>query len=180
MSAFKRSSGPSPGIHFGSSTRASPRFGRATKLGCGRWHSKGSGAELVGERYRHRCDPPADNRCHRNRGGTGQLTNNLVFWQNRYGHANRDHRFLLEAAASPKLRAEADELLFAIYRSNSAEGQLFERLSAFAGAKYPLVAYLFFLRDLDRFMPIQPTGFDRAFRALGIEFSTLRQCGWEN
>ena len=25
------------------------------------------------------------------------LTNNLVFWQNRYGHANRDHRTLLEA-----------------------------------------------------------------------------------
>jgi hypothetical protein len=29
-------------------------------------------------------------------------------------------------------------------------------------------------------MPIQPTGFDRAFRALGIDFSTLRQCSWEN
>ena len=25
------------------------------------------------------------------------LTNNLVFWQNRYGHANRAHRALLEA-----------------------------------------------------------------------------------
>ena len=29
-------------------------------------------------------------------------------------------------------------------------------------------------------MPIQPTGFDRGFRALGIEFTTLRQCSWEN
>ncbi len=29
-------------------------------------------------------------------------------------------------------------------------------------------------------MPIQPTGFDRAFREMGIEFSTLRQCSWEN
>ena len=33
---------------------------------------------------------------------------------------------------------------------------------------------------MDRFMPIQPTGFDRAFRALGIDFATLRQCSWEN
>ena len=42
------------------------------------------------------------------------------------------------------------------------------------------MAYLSFLKDMDRFMPIQPTGYDRAFRALGIDFSTLRQCSWEN
>ena len=48
------------------------------------------------------------------------------------------------------------------------------------GSKYPLLAYLFFLKDIDRFMPIHPTGFDLAFRALGIEFSTLRQCSWVN
>ena len=48
------------------------------------------------------------------------------------------------------------------------------------GGKYPLLAYFYFLKDMDRFMPIQPTGFDRAFRALGIDFSTLRQCSWEN
>jgi hypothetical protein len=29
-------------------------------------------------------------------------------------------------------------------------------------------------------MPIQPTGFDRAFRVMGLEFATLRQCSWEN
>jgi hypothetical protein len=48
------------------------------------------------------------------------------------------------------------------------------------GQKYPLLAYLFFLKDADRFMPIQPTGFDRAFRVLGIDFTTLRQCNWYN
>ena len=29
-------------------------------------------------------------------------------------------------------------------------------------------------------MPIQPTGFDLAFHALGIGFTTLRQCSWAN
>src|SRR5262245_39600865 len=48
------------------------------------------------------------------------------------------------------------------------------------GGKYPLLAYIFFLKDMDRFMPIQPTGFDRAFRALNSDFSTLRKCNWEN
>lgn len=108
------------------------------------------------------------------------LTNNLIFWQNRFGHANRDHRVLLEAATNPKLCAEIEALLFDLYRGNGGEGATFDRLSDLAGGKYPLFAYLFFLKDMDRFMPIQPTGFDRAFRALGIDFTTLRQCSWDN
>lgn len=108
------------------------------------------------------------------------LTNNLVFWQNRYGHANRDHRVLLEAGSNPKLRRELEGLLFGLYRGNADEGATFDRLSELTGGKYPLLAFCYFLKDMDRFMPIQPTGFDRAFRALGIDFSTLRQCSWEN
>lgn len=108
------------------------------------------------------------------------LTNNLVFWQNRFGHANRDHRALLEAVTNPKLCTEIEGLLFGLYRGNVDDGVTFDRLSDLAGGKYPLLAYLFFLKDMDRFMPIQPTGFDRAFRALGIDFTTLRQCSWEN
>jgi hypothetical protein len=108
------------------------------------------------------------------------LTNNLVFWQNRYGHANCDHRVLLEAVSKPKLRGEIEGLLFGLYRGGADEGATFGRLSKLTGGKYPLLAYLFFLKNMDRFMPIQPTSFDRAFRALGIDFTTLRQCNWEN
>jgi hypothetical protein len=110
----------------------------------------------------------------------GNLTNNLVFWQNRFGHANRDHRVLLEAVSNSKLRKDLEKLLFGLFRGAADEGATFDRLSELTGGKYPLLAYVYFLKDLDRFMPIQPTGFDRAFRALGIEFSTLRQCSWEN
>jgi hypothetical protein len=108
------------------------------------------------------------------------LTNNLVFWQNRFGHANREHRVLLEAKSDPKLRKELERHLFALFTGVADQGSTFENLSDLTGAKYPLLGYLFFLKDMDRFMPIQPTGFDRAFKAMGIEFSTLRQCGWEN
>lgn len=109
-----------------------------------------------------------------------KLINNLVFWQNRYGHANRDHRELLEARAKPKLRRDIESLLFGLYRGNADEGATFDQLSDLTARKYPLLAYLFFLKDMNRFMPIQPTGFDRAFQALGIYFSTMLQCGWEN
>ena len=108
------------------------------------------------------------------------LSNNLVFWQNRFGHANRDHRLLLEATSSPKLRRALESLLFGLFRGSVDEGATFDELAGLTGGKYPLLAYIYFLKDMNRFMPIQPTGFDRAFRALGADFSTLRQCNWEN
>ena len=110
----------------------------------------------------------------------GSHDNNLVFWQNRFGHANRDHRALLEAESDPIRRGALDDLLFGLYRGGADEGVAFDALRDATGAKYPLLAYLFFLKDMDRFMPIQPTGFDRAFHALGIGFTTLRKCSWTN
>lgn len=108
------------------------------------------------------------------------LTNNLVFWQNRFGHANRDHRALLDATSKSKLRREIEGLLFDLFRRDTNEATTFDNLGDITGSKYPLLAYMFFLKDMDRFMPIQPTGFDRAFHALGIDFTTVRRCGWEN
>lgn len=108
------------------------------------------------------------------------LVNNLVFWQNRFGHANRDHRVLLEAGASPTLKRALESLLFDFYRGDRQEGTVFDELAEATGRKYPLIAYLYFLKDMDRFMPIQPTGFDRAFAAMNIPFSTRQQCSWDN
>lgn len=110
----------------------------------------------------------------------GRHTNNLVFWQNRFGHANRDHRALLEAVSDTVRRDVLEALLFGHYRGGVDEGVAFDDLRDATGARYPLLAYLYFLKDMDRFMPIQPTGFDRAFDALGIGFTTLRQCSWAN
>jgi hypothetical protein len=108
------------------------------------------------------------------------LTNNLVFWQNRFGHANRDHKALLEAESNPGLRRNMEASLWQLFRGNGDEAALFDELAELTEKKYPLVAYLFFLKDMDRFTPINPTGFDRAFDALGIDYSTARQCNWEN
>jgi hypothetical protein len=76
------------------------------------------------------------------------LTNNLVFWQNRFGHANRDHRLFLEAASNAKLRREIEGHLFGLYRGGADEGATFDRLSDLTGSKYPLLAYLYFLKDM--------------------------------
>lgn len=110
----------------------------------------------------------------------GDLTNNMVFWQNRFGHANRDHRALIEAATTGTGLTSLERLLYDLYQGGRQESDIFEELSAATGAKYPLMAYLFFLKDMDRFMPIQPTGFDRVFAEIGLDFRTLRNCSWEN
>jgi len=110
----------------------------------------------------------------------GDVTNNMVFWQNRFGHANREHRVLIEAAETGTGLQSLERLLFQLYCTDLDEGAIFEELCEATGAKYPLMAYLFFLKDMDRFMPIQPTGFDRVFSEIGLEFRTLRHCTWEN
>ena len=110
----------------------------------------------------------------------GDRTNNMVFWQNRFGHAQREHRSLLEAQRSAPDRQKFERLFFDLYRGDRDEGAIFEDLRDLSDGKYPLLAYLFFLKDMDRFMPIHPTGFDRVFGELGIELRTLRNCSWEN
>lgn len=109
-----------------------------------------------------------------------KLTNNLVFWQNRFGHANREHHVLLDGQANAGLRQNLERLLFGLYRGEVDEGTTFDQLSKLTGGKYPLLAYLYFLKDMDRFMPIQPTTLDRAFHNLGIALVTRRNCSWEN
>ncbi len=108
------------------------------------------------------------------------LTNNLVSWPNRYGHASRDHRALIDAKVTGKGRRELERALFDLYRSNRDDGVLFDELSELTGRKYPLLGYLFFLKNMDRYLPIHPTGFDRFFKATGIELTTLSNCSWEN
>ena len=110
----------------------------------------------------------------------GDLTNNLVFWQNRYGPDSRNHRVLLEAVSNNKMCKDLEQCLFDLYRGNSDEGAIFDYLSRLTGARYPLISYLYFLKDMDRFAPILPTTFDRAFRDIGIDLVTVRNCSWEN
>src|ERR1035437_951211 len=106
--------------------------------------------------------------------------NNLVLWQNQYGHANREHRALLEARTNPRLRTAIEGELYALLRTDVYEATTFDRLAALTYTKCPLLASLFFLKDMDRFLPIRPTTFDRAFRDMNIDLVTVRNCSWQN
>ena len=106
--------------------------------------------------------------------------NNLVVWQNRWGDASSEHHVLLDARRDANLQLKLERCLFDLFKGVADDGATFGLLKNVLGAKYPLLAYLFFLKDMDRFMPIRPTVFDCAFHDLGIDLVTARKCSWEN
>ena len=105
--------------------------------------------------------------------------NNLVRWQARYGETARPHQPLYEAKKQQEDLLRIERCLFALYREQQEESSYNELVDIF-GKIYPLLAYLFFLKDRSRYLPIAPTFFDRAFDLLGAEFKTSHKCSWEN
>ena len=112
--------------------------------------------------------------------GDAEPANNLVAWHEGYGHQSRAHYRLLDARNEPDLRRRIEAWAYAFYREDGEPADAFERLRELAGARYDLIAYMMFLRDSSRFMPIKVQTFDAAFRALDIDLKTDGSCSWEN
>ena len=74
---------------------------------------------------------------------------------------------------------DSERVLYEIYRG-SDEKAAFEMAVNTFGAKYDTIAFLFFLKDSERFLPISPGNFDKSFRLLGIDFTTSFNCSWSN
>jgi hypothetical protein len=106
--------------------------------------------------------------------------NNLVMWHERYGHQSRSHYRLIDACEEPETRQRAEAWAFAFYREDDDPGDAFERLHEITGSRYDLLAYMMFLRDSQRFMPLKVQTFDAAFDALGINLRMSGNCSWEN
>jgi len=74
---------------------------------------------------------------------------------------------------------EHELALYDLY-CGDADKNAFDSLTDVFGRKYALLAYLFFLKDKSKYMPIAPQTFDLAFEKLDIDFRTSRQCSWDN
>ena len=109
-----------------------------------------------------------------------RIRNNLVDWPNRFGHKHLSHRALLDAKSNRTMRNQFEKWFFAFFKTSRSEEDAFEEFRELAGNRYDLVAYLFFLKDWNRFMPIAPTTFDKAFRLFGSDLVTSGRCSWAN
>ncbi len=110
-----------------------------------------------------------------------EYRNNLVQWDRRYGPESRSHKRLLDAQNNPADLFELEKILFTLYRgSQSDEESVFNSLSEKLNRKYDLLAYLFFLKDWTRFIPIKPVKFSKALEKLGMPLTLSGRCSWEN
>jgi predicted restriction endonuclease len=105
--------------------------------------------------------------------------NNLVQWQARYGEKRRPHQPLFNAKGKFEDLQVIEQWLFTVYREEQDEKSFAGLIGCF-GKTYPLLSYLFFLKDRSRYLPIAPEKFDRGFKHLGADFKTSHQCSWEN
>lgn len=93
--------------------------------------------------------------------------NNLVDWRKK-----DDFKKL-------KANRENEELLFDFFKSKISDETAFNQFYEF-GFSYQLIAYLFFIKNSQKYMPISQDQFDKIFGSLGIEFNTSHNCSWEN
>ena len=99
--------------------------------------------------------------------------NNLVDWR-------------LTAKFEEQIKNEDDisnyeKALFDFFYGVKTDKDSFNLFIDFFGKNYPLIAYLFFIKDKARYMPISPSHFDTAFTKLGVKnFKTSMQCSWDN
>lgn len=112
--------------------------------------------------------------------GNDQTRNNLVSWEDRFGPGSASHTPLRDALSQPKRLKRFEQWLWQAFRENELSELLFEDFRELAGDGYPLIAYLFFLIDIDQFAPIAPRTFDAAFQRLGMPLSMSGKCSWAN
>lgn len=109
-----------------------------------------------------------------------RVPNNLVDWDSRFGPEQRSHRSLHEALEGTTDRFAYESLLYDFYRDELPPDDAFSALVEQAGRRYDFVAYLFFLKDCTRYLPISPANFDKAFAMLGVGLKTAWKCSWDN
>lgn len=88
--------------------------------------------------------------------------------------------FLNKLKTTDKQKLEKYErALYEIYRGYDEEKAFGDAVSCFGG-KYPLIAFLFFIKDRDRFLPTSPDTFEAIFSEMGIGFKMSLRCSWDN
>lgn len=108
------------------------------------------------------------------------MRNNLLEWQGRNGPAGNDHRKLTEAREDIKRRKVVEAVLYNLLRNEGEDEAVFLACAQELGAIYPLVTYLWFLRDPTRFVPVRPKGLQIGLKKIGIDLKLVQKCSWPN
>lgn len=96
------------------------------------------------------------------------IDNNLVDWRQKDDFSKKTNSELLEST------------LFNFYKSKIKDSEAFERFMS-EKLSYQFIAYLFFIKDSQKFLPISQERFDKIFQKIGLfDFKTSRNASWGN
>lgn len=96
------------------------------------------------------------------------INNNLVDWRKKDDFSKQGKSKALETT------------LFNFYKSKISDQSAFDSFVA-EKLSYQFIAYLFFIKDRNRFMPISQAKFDEIFVSIGLPgFKTSHNLSWEN
>ena len=73
-----------------------------------------------------------------------------------------------------------EKLAFDFYRGNIEPKVAFDKFTSMIGKSYPVIAFLFYIKDHHTYLPIAPTFFDPVFELLDIDFTTEGNASWDN
>ena len=81
--------------------------------------------------------------------------------------------------AEKQNRQRYEESLYSVYFGEDEEMAFKKAVDCFGG-KYPLIAFLFFIKDRERFLPTSPDSFDSIFESMGLGYKMSARCSWSN
>lgn len=93
--------------------------------------------------------------------------NNLIDWRKQDDFKKLEPNF------------KNEKLLYDFFKSKSNDEISFSRFYDI-GFSYQLIAYLFFLKNHQKYLPISQEQFDKIFESLELDFKTNHNCSWEN
>lgn len=100
-------------------------------------------------------------------------SDNLVDWR------LIDKKFSDEAIKKYDL-SSYEKTFYDFYTDKVKDSKSFDDLVDIFGGNYPLLAYLFFIKDKDKYCVISPKKFDRVFDLLFLNFKTSGYASWGN
>ena len=107
------------------------------------------------------------------------IHNNLVAWEPRPNQPSLTDQ-LRQDVGIGQSRNQFERVLFDLFKGDTDRELTLTRLVELIGRRYSVIAYIFFLIDDTRYMPIAPQTFDVAFAELGINLRMSGKCSWEN
>lgn len=112
--------------------------------------------------------------------GSGKLLSmvkqQLLSTQNNLVFVNQKIHFNNVALEKPN---EVELFLYQLYYLHDDENS-FETAVKLFGGKYDLIAFLFFVKDSMKYLPVNSGNFDERFRLLNIDFKMSSRCNWDN